>query len=56
MTNTETGASSFTSPAIPEIPHEDTFNIIIIGGGNAGLALACSLRVSPFQFFCMSSG
>jgi ubiquinone biosynthesis monooxygenase Coq6 len=29
--------------AIPEISQSDSFDIVIIGGGNAGLALACAL-------------
>jgi hypothetical protein len=29
---------------IPEISDRDTYDIVIIGAGNAGLALACTLR------------
>ena len=31
---------------IPKISMSDTYDIVIIGGGNAGLALACALRQS----------
>jgi hypothetical protein len=43
---TAPGPSS-SGAALPAIPAEDTFDIVIIGGANAGLALACALRTSP---------
>ena len=33
---------------IPEIPKGDSYDIVVIGGGNAGLALACALRKWSF--------
>ena len=38
--STQAGPSS----PIPEISQENTYDIVIIGAANAGLALACSLR------------
>ena len=31
------------SVTVPDIPPEDSYDIVIIGGANAGLALACAL-------------
>lgn len=35
-----------SSQPIPEIAPEDTYDIVIIGAANAGLALACALCMS----------
>jgi len=44
--STQAGPSS----PIPEISQENTYDIVIIGAANAGLALACSLRkLSPWR-------
>ena len=43
---TQVGVKPSTSDqlhVIPDISPEDTYDIVIIGGGNAGLALACAL-------------
>jgi hypothetical protein len=42
--------------AIPEIAQEDSYDIVIIGGGNAGLALACALRELAFCALSQASG
>ncbi len=49
-TSPKPSSSASTSSSIPDIPPQDTFDIIIIGGGNAGLALTCALRTSPLGF------
>lgn len=41
-----TPSSVESSSSIPDISPEDTYDIVIIGGANAGLALACALRKS----------
>lgn len=41
---TEVHAPQAGPSTIPDISMKDTYDIVIIGGGNAGLALACALR------------
>jgi ubiquinone biosynthesis monooxygenase Coq6 len=41
---------------IPEISVRDSYDIVIIGGGNAGLALACALRKSIHRFSVIRAG
>lgn len=40
-----------TTIPIPQISDRDTYDIVIIGAGNAGLALACTLRTHLFPIF-----
>lgn len=51
-----TPSSAESSSSIPIISAEDTYDIVIIGGANAGLALACALRKSssPTEQNCLA--